>query len=190
MLADLRTAVRRYDIPDQAPAPDPAQLRIDLDQAITLREQADLARLLRMLPDLLTQVTTYAHAAASQPGWALLADVYSVVYALAARNRWMDLVEIAPIRQAWAADQQPAPLLTAVTARSRAGTFRHCGDLDGGLTVVDRAIVTAQAALSGPEQAFATGLLHLRGMTLAGRLHDRAEEFPTDLTSPSAEPPG
>lgn len=84
LLADLRTAVRRYDIPDQAPAPDPAQLRIDLD----------------------------------------------------------------------------------------------------------RAIVTAQAALSGPEQAFATGLLHLHGMTLAGRLHDRAEEFPTDLTSPSAEPPG
>lgn len=118
MRADLRTAVRRYDIPDQAPAPDPAQLRIDLDQAITLREQADLARLLRMLPDLLTQVTTYAHAAARQPRWALLADVYSVVYALAARNRWMDLVEIAPIRQAWAADQQPAPLLTAVTARS------------------------------------------------------------------------
>ncbi len=54
--------------------------------------------------------------------------------------------------------------------------------------------MAAEAALTGPEKAFATGSLHLRGMTLAGRLHDRteaqrhihaawtaAQEFPTDL---------
>jgi transcriptional regulator with XRE-family HTH domain len=35
LLEDLRTAVRRYDIPDQAPVPDPAQLHLDLDHAIT-----------------------------------------------------------------------------------------------------------------------------------------------------------
>jgi transcriptional regulator with XRE-family HTH domain len=194
LLEDLRTAVRRYDIPDQAPVPDLAQLRGDLDRAITLREQTDLAALLRMLPGLLTRATTYAHAAASPQGWALLADVYSVVYALAARNRWMDLVEVAPARQAWAVGQQPNPLATAVAARDRAGTFLNCGDFDGGLNVVDRAIVAAEAALSGPERAFATGTLHLRGMTLAGRINDRAEayrhihaawtaaeEFPDDL---------
>ncbi|MGH3933892.1 MAG: helix-turn-helix domain-containing protein, partial [Pseudonocardiaceae bacterium] len=194
LLEDLRIAVRRYDIPDQAPVPDHAQLRLDLDQAITLREQTDLARLLGMLPDLLTRATTYAHAAASPQGWALLADVYSVAYWLAARHRWMDLVEVAPVRQAWAAGQQPNPLTAAVAARDRAGTFLNCGDFDGGLTVVDRAIVTAEAELAGPEKAFATGTLHLRGMTLAGRLNDRAEaqrhihaawtaaeDFPDDL---------
>ncbi|MEO7195364.1 MAG: helix-turn-helix transcriptional regulator [Pseudonocardiaceae bacterium] len=52
LLEDLRTAVRRYDIPDQAPAPDSTGLRVDVDRAITLREQADLAGLLRMLPGL------------------------------------------------------------------------------------------------------------------------------------------
>ncbi|MGH4003693.1 MAG: helix-turn-helix domain-containing protein [Pseudonocardiaceae bacterium] len=194
LLEDLRTAVRRYDIPDQVPVPGPAQLHLDLDQAVTFREQADLAGLLRMLPGLLTRATTYAHAAASPEGWALLADVYSVVYALAARNRWMDLVEVAPTRQAWAAQQQPNPLVTAVAARDRAGTFLNCGDFDGGLTVVDRAIVAAEAALTGAEKAFAMGTLHLRGMTLAGRLNDRteaqrhihaawtaAEDFPNDL---------
>ncbi|MGH3771484.1 MAG: helix-turn-helix domain-containing protein [Pseudonocardiaceae bacterium] len=194
LLAALRTAVRRYDIPDQAPVPDPAQLRVDLDRAIALRAQADLAGLLRMLPGLLTRATTYAHAVASPRGWALLADVYSVAYYLAARNRWMDLVEIAPTRQAWASSQQPNPLLTAVAARDRADTFLHCGDFDGGLTVVDRAIVVAETELTGPERAFATGILHVRGMELAGRLSDRAEaqrhiqaawtaaeEFPHDL---------
>ncbi|MGH3852038.1 MAG: helix-turn-helix domain-containing protein [Pseudonocardiaceae bacterium] len=193
-LADLRTAVRRYDIPDQAPVPDPNQLRAELDRAITLREQADLAGLLRMLPGLLTRATTHAHAAASPQGWALLADVYSVAYALAARNRWMDLVEVAPLRQAWAAGQQPNPLVAAVAARDRAGTFLNCGDFEGGLTVVDRAVVTAETELTGPQKAFATGTLHLRGMTLAGRRGDRTEaerhihaawtaagEFPKDL---------
>jgi transcriptional regulator with XRE-family HTH domain len=194
LLENLRTVVRRYDIPGQAPVPGPTQLRTDLDHAITLRDHTDLAGLLRMLPSLLTRATTYAHAALSPEGWALLADVYSVTYYLAARHRWMDLVEIAPTRQAWAAGQQPQPLLTAAAAVQRAGTFLNCGDFEGGLTVVDRAIVAAEVTLSGAEKAFATGALHLRGMTLAGRLNDRteaqrhihaawtaAEEFPTDL---------
>jgi len=175
LLEELRTAVRRYDIPDQVPAPDPAQLSVDLDQAITLREQADLTALLEELTDLLPRATTYAHAAASPAGWAQLADVYSVVYALAARNRWMDLVEVAPTRQTWAVDQRPNPLASAVAARDRAGTFLNGGDFEGGLTVVDRAVVAAEAELASLERAFATGTLHLRGMTLAGRWGDRVE---------------
>ncbi|MGH3847986.1 MAG: transcriptional regulator, partial [Pseudonocardiaceae bacterium] len=99
---------------------------------------------------------------------------------------------IAPTRQAWAAGQQP--LLRATATVQRAGAFLNCGDFEGGLTVVDRAIVAAEAALTGAEKAFATGALHLRGMTLAGRLNDRteaqrhihaawtaAQEFPTDV---------
>ncbi|MGH3833141.1 MAG: hypothetical protein ACRDRS_22360 [Pseudonocardiaceae bacterium] len=106
----------------------------------------------------------------------------------------MDLVEIAPTRQAWAAGQQPNPVLTALAARNRAGTFLNCGDFEGGLIVVDRAIVSAEGALTGPERAFATGALYLRGMMLAGLLTDQAEaqrhiqaawtaaeEFPRDL---------
>jgi hypothetical protein len=82
----------------------------------------------------------------------------------------------------------------AVAAGDRAGTFLNCGDFDSGLTVIDRATVAAEEALTGPDKACATGTLHLRGMTLAGRLRDRAEaqrhihaawsaaeEFPNDL---------
>ncbi|MGH3872086.1 MAG: helix-turn-helix domain-containing protein [Pseudonocardiaceae bacterium] len=192
LLENLRTAVRRYDIPDQCPVPDPGQLRLDLDQATAFRENADLTAMLRLLPGLLIRATTYAHVAASPQGWALLAGTYSHTYYLAARHRWMDLVEIAPTRQAWAGGQQP--LLTAAATVQRAGAFLNCGDFEGGLTVVDRAIVAAEAALSGVEKAFAIGALHLRGMTLAGRLGDQtearrhihaawtaAEAFPTDV---------
>jgi transcriptional regulator with XRE-family HTH domain len=175
LLEKLRTAIRRCDIPDQTLVPDPAQLRSEVDRAINLTSQADLAGLLRMLPGLLSRATTYAHAAANAQGWALLAEVYSAAYYLAARNRWMDLVELASIRQAWAADQCSFPLLTCLADRDRAGSFLTCGDFEGGLTVVDRAIVTVEAALSGVEKAFAMGALHLRGMALAGRLGERTE---------------
>jgi transcriptional regulator with XRE-family HTH domain len=190
----LRTAVRRYDIPDQALLLELGEVSGQVDTALALKSQTNMTALLRLLPGLLTRATTYAHAAPSRQAWALLADVYSVVYWLAARYRWMDLVEIAPVRQAWVASQQPNPLVGAIAARDRAGTFLNCGDFDGGLAVVDRAIVTADSALSGPEKAFALGILHLRGMTLAGRRADRAEaqrhihqawvaaaEFPSDL---------
>ncbi len=192
LLKDLRTAVRRYDIPDQAPVPEPARLRAEVDQAIALMGQADMAGLLRILPDVLTRATTYAHAADNPPGWALLAEAYYVTYWLASQHRWMDLLEVAPTRQAWAAAQQPLP--TAAAATHRASTFRHCGDFASGLAVVDRGIIAAETALTGPEKAVATGTLHLTGMTLAGRLGERAqaqrhmhaaqtaaEEFPHDL---------
>ncbi len=194
LLEGLRTAVRRYDIPDQVSVPELAQLRAELDQAITLTEQAELAGLLRMLPGLLARATTYAHAAASPQGWALLAEVFGLAYRLAARNRWMDLVEVIPIHQAWAAAQQPDRFLDAFATKSRAGTFINGGDFEGGLTVVDRAIVAADTALTGPQRAIATGRLHLRAMKLAGLLGERAqaqrhihaawaaaEQFPADL---------
>ncbi len=192
LLADLRTAVRRYDIPDQTSVPEPARLRAEVNQAIALKSQADMAGLLRILPDLLTRATTYAHAAGSPPGWALLAEVYYVTYWLAAQHRWMDLVEIAPIRQAWAAGRQPLPTVAAIA--NRAGAFLQRGDFAGGLAVVDRGVIAAETALTGPERTFATGRLHLTGMTLAGRLGERAqtqqhmhaartaaEQFPHDL---------
>jgi hypothetical protein len=175
LLEDLRTAVRRYDFTDQAPVPEQAQLLAEVKQATALMEQTDLAGLLRTLPGLLTRTTAYAHAAASPQGWARLADVYSLIYWLAAKHRWIDLVEIAPIRQAWAAGQQPNPLADAVAATSRAGAFLNCGDFTSGLVVADPAIVAAETTLTGPEKAFATGTLHLRGMTLAGRLGEQTE---------------
>ncbi|MGH3695280.1 MAG: helix-turn-helix domain-containing protein, partial [Pseudonocardiaceae bacterium] len=101
-------------------------------------------------------------------------------------------LRIAPIHQAWAAAQQPLP--TAAATANRAGAFLQRGDFAGGLAVVDQGIIAAATALSGPEKTFATGRLHLTGMTLAGRLGERAqtqqhmhaaqtaaEQFPHDL---------
>ncbi|MFF2010599.1 hypothetical protein ACFVWY_16205 [Streptomyces sp. NPDC058195] len=86
------------------------------------------------------------------------------------------MAELAVTRQRWAAEQQPNPVAQAFSARDRAGTYLNFGDVERGLVVVDRAIVAVRSApLSTAERDLAVGTLNLRGMTLAGRLRDKAE---------------
>ncbi|MFH8749025.1 helix-turn-helix domain-containing protein [Streptomyces rimosus] len=173
-LAALRSAIRDYDLPDDQGVHEDA-ITTALETARRHRDAAEVDRLLALLPGLLRSTTTHAHAANTVDAWMALAEVYSSVYWLAARHRWMDMAELAVTRQRWAVEQQPSPLGAAIAARDRAGAYLNGGDFEGGLTVVDRAITQAQSGLSGQERAFAVGVLNLRGMTLAGRLADKQE---------------
>lgn len=172
-LNDLRSAIRRFDLPGGV-ATTAAALKADLAGVVRMRGDADLSGVLRRLPALVSQATNHAHAVGTPLAWALVVDVYSAVYWLAARHRWMDLAELAVARQGTAA-QRADPLAMAIAARDEAGAFLNSGDFSGGLAVVERAIIRADAALDGRDKAFGLGLLHLRGMTLAGRLGDGPE---------------
>ncbi|MBB5116797.1 hypothetical protein AF335_30105 [Streptomyces eurocidicus] len=173
-LSELRSAIRDYDLPGQQRMEEGA-IVAGLVAAGRHRDTADVARLLRMLPGLLRAATAHAYAANTAQGWAALAEVYSTVYWLAARHRWMDLAELAVARQQWAAEQKPNPLAVAVAVRDRAGTYLNFGDCETGLVLIDRAVSAAQTALSGTDRDVAVGILSLRGMTLAGRLDDKRE---------------
>lgn len=173
-LAALRAAIRDYDLPDgRAVAGD----RIDagLTAAGAYRDGVDVRALLALLPGLVRQATTHAYAQNTAAAWMALAEAYSSVYWLAARHRWMDLAELAVAREQWAVEQQPNPLGSAIAARDRAGTYLNFGDIEQGLTVVDRAITDAQTDLAGTDRDIAMCVLALRGMTLAGRLDDKRE---------------
>ncbi|MFD5571118.1 hypothetical protein [Streptomyces cadmiisoli] len=61
-----------------------------------------------------------------------------------------------------------------MAARDEAGTFLNSGDFAGGMAIVDCAIVEAESTLEGRDRAFGLGILHLRGLSLAGRLKDEA----------------
>ncbi|MEV5086248.1 hypothetical protein AB0K74_48950 [Streptomyces sp. NPDC056159] len=148
----------------------------DLETAGRYRDDVDVAALITLFPGLLRNATTYAHTANSPEAWSALADVYSTVYWLAARHRRMDMAELAVARQRWAVEQQPNAVAEAFSARDCAGTYLNFGDVERGLVVVDRAIVAVQSApLSTADRDLAVGILNLRGMTLAGRLQDKAE---------------
>ncbi|MFD7548394.1 helix-turn-helix domain-containing protein [Streptomyces sp. NPDC059578] len=175
-LTDLRSALRDYDVPTERTVTD-GDLRDGVMRASALRDAFDVARLTQLLPNLLRDATAHAFAVHSAEAWNSLAEAYSAVYWLAARHRWMDMAELAVTRQRWAVDQRADPLGAAIADRDRAGAYLNGGDYEGGLSLVERAIVAAQSgpSLSGRERAFAVGVLNLRGMTLAGRLEDKSE---------------
>lgn len=172
-LEDLRHAIRRFDLPGAAPER-PEDLVRELAEIVDLRGKANISGLFDKLPLLLSKATNHAHEVGSPEAWAMVADGYSAVYWLAARHLWMDLAELAVTKQRLAA-QRATPLVAAVAARDEAGTFLNSGDFAGGLVVIDRAIVQAESSLEGRDRAAGLGLLHLRGLTLAGRLGEKGE---------------
>ncbi|MEU3896880.1 helix-turn-helix transcriptional regulator [Streptomyces sp. NPDC045251] len=170
-LNELNWAIRRFDIPG-APPENPEKLQGEVDELNQLRWNTELSKVLQRLPGVLTRVTSHAHLTGQSKAWGLVADVYGVVYWLAARHRWMHLAELATLKQRMAAERAD-PISAIVAARDDAGTFLNSGDFSGGLAIIDRAIVQAESTLSGRERAFGLGVLHLRGLTLAGRLRDK-----------------
>ncbi|MCH0541910.1 helix-turn-helix transcriptional regulator [Streptomyces sp. MUM 203J] len=172
-LRALNGAVRRFDLPRE-PEMTEAELRAALDRMVGLRGSADLRGVLDGLPGLVSAATNHAHAVGTPEAWAMVAEAYSTVYWLAARHRWMILADLAVTKQKLAA-QQADPLTLAIAARDEAGVHLNHGDFEDGLAVVERGLVQVeQTAVSGPDRAYALGILHLRGLTLAGRLRDRA----------------
>ena len=170
-LKELRAAMRRFDLPSDEPVR-VGSLERDLSELFRLRGDANLSAVTQTLPGLLRRVQDYAHRSGLPEDWSRVADVYSAVYWLAARHRWMTMAELAVMKQTQAAERASA-LARAVAARDEAGTFLNGGDFAGGLAVVDQAIVQAEATMRGRTRHLALGLLHLRGLTLAGRLQDK-----------------
>ncbi|MGW7363267.1 helix-turn-helix domain-containing protein [Streptomyces sp. NPDC054841] len=191
-LNELNFAIRRFDIPGEPPV-HPERLQTEVDELNQLRWNTELTKVLQKLPGVLTRVTSHAHLTGEPRAWGLVADVYGVIYWLAARHRWMHLAELATLKQRMAAERAD-PIAAIVAARDDAGTFLNSGDFSGGLAIIDRAIVRAESSLTGRDRAFGLGVLHLRGLTLAGRLRDKqatgqhidaawrmAEEIPDEM---------
>jgi transcriptional regulator with XRE-family HTH domain len=170
-LKALQAAVRRFDLPG-GPQVTEAELERDLADMVTLRGDANLSEVLAKLPGLVSGVQAHAHAVGTPESWAMVSQAYSAVYWLAARHRWMILADLAVTKQKIAA-QQADPMSLAIAARDEAGVHLNHGDFGDGLAVVERAISHVEGTATGQERAYALGMLHLRGLTLAGRAKER-----------------
>ncbi|RLV08991.1 transcriptional regulator [Streptomyces griseocarneus] len=170
-LESLNTAIRRFDIPRE-PERTAAGLKQGLAEMVVLRGNADLGQVLAKLPGLVSGAQNHAHATNTPEAWAMVAEAYSTVYWLAARHRWMLLADLAVTKQKLAAAQAD-PVTMAIAARDMAGIHLNHGFFEDGLAVVDQAICQAERQPAGQWRSYALGILHLRGMTLAGRLKDK-----------------
>ncbi|MFE7133300.1 helix-turn-helix domain-containing protein [Streptomyces sp. NPDC057638] len=170
-LRKLHSAVRRFDIPGEGAATE-GDLRKRLAEMVRLRGDANLSDVLEKLPGLVSGVQDHAHAAGTPQAWSMVSQAYSAVYWLAARHRWMTLADLAVTKQKIAA-RAADPVTLAIAARDEAGVHLNHGEWGDGLAVVDRAIVRVEESTSGRERAYALGMLHLRGLTLAGRAKEK-----------------
>ncbi|MGW1147928.1 helix-turn-helix domain-containing protein [Streptomyces sp. NPDC002454] len=171
-LKALHAAVRRFDLPGGPAAVPVPILRAGLAEMVALRGDADLAAVLAKLPGLVVGVQSHAHAVGTPEAWAMVTQAYSAVYWLAARHRWMVLADLAVTKQKIAA-RQADPLSLAIAARDEAGVHLNHGDYGDGLGVVERAIAQVEETATGRSREYALGMLHLRGLTLAGRARER-----------------
>ncbi|MFD7105107.1 helix-turn-helix domain-containing protein [Streptomyces celluloflavus] len=174
LLEDVRNAVRRHTLPKED-VPPLDELREDLRKAAELRSNTNYLELLRMLPELLGQVTATAMTAGGDAvAWGNVADVYGCAYAVAHRLVQPDLAEMIVSRQQWAARQTWNPVAEAATAWNEAGTYQSAGQYDDGLAIIDRAIVQFERVMADEMvSVVALGSLHLRGVVLASRYKDK-----------------
>ncbi|WP_237533809.1 helix-turn-helix transcriptional regulator, partial [Streptomyces sp. SID685] len=125
-LPALSAVIAAYDCPDDGPIRPVSELRAAVDATVKWRLGAQYTRIVRDLPDLLTELTRAYHTAAAGERAELaqlLVSAYrcadAAAYKLGAHDLSARLVEL----MRWAAAAAEDPLLTASVAYVRTETF-------------------------------------------------------------------
>ncbi|MGM9442035.1 helix-turn-helix domain-containing protein [Streptomyces murinus] len=173
-LPALSAAIAAYDCPDDGPVRSVSELRDAVDTAVKWRLGAQYTRIVRDLPDLLTELTRAYHMAADGGRTELaqlLVSAYrcadAAAYKLGAHDLSARLIEL----MRWATAVAEDPLLTASVAYVRTETFFAARAHAAGLRALRQAIDTAPAPTTAVERA-ARGALHMRAAVIAGRAKD------------------
>ncbi|MFI8093821.1 helix-turn-helix domain-containing protein [Streptomyces sp. NPDC086080] len=173
-LPALSAAIATYDVPEDGPVRPRQDLHTAVAEATQWRVAAQYTRIVRTLPDLLTELARAYHAAPAEERAelaGLLVKAYrsadAVAYKVGAHDLSARLVEL----MRWAALEADDPALTASVAYVRTETFFAARAHTAGLRALERALDTAPAPTTAPTIA-ACGALHMRAAVIAGRAHD------------------
>ncbi len=173
-LPALSAAIATYDVPEDGPVRPLHNLRTAVADAARWRVAAQYTRIVRALPDLLTELARAYHGAPDEDRAELAALVVkayrsadAVAYKFGARDLSARLVEL----MRWAAPEADDPTLTASVAYVRTETFLAARAHTAGLRALERALDAAPAPTAAPAIA-ARGALHMRAAVIAGRAHD------------------
>jgi transcriptional regulator with XRE-family HTH domain len=174
---ELRTVLRRYDLPDEVPPRTLDELAVDVKTLVRLRASASYSKLAARLPALLTELIAAAHH--GQPAELARANVLMVAachaaHTLTYRLGYPDLAESIEHKLSYAAERTSDPLAGGLAQWARAQSFQAAGDYEHGLRLMDTARSDLDDELRDPAPgALAVyGSLHLRSVTLASRAGD------------------
>ncbi|MEU3028763.1 helix-turn-helix domain-containing protein [Streptomyces incarnatus] len=173
-LPALSAVIAAYDCPEDGPVRSVSELGEAVDAAVKWRLGAQYTRIVRDLPDLLSELTR-AYQAATDGGRANLAQLLvsayrcadAAAYKLGAHDLSARLIEL----MRWAGAATEDPLLTASVAYVRTETFFAARAHAAGLRVLRQAIDTTPAPTTAVQCA-AHGALHMRAAVIAGRAKD------------------
>ncbi|MEU6459963.1 helix-turn-helix transcriptional regulator [Streptomyces sp. NPDC047065] len=173
-LPALSDAIATYDLPDDGPTRPPRDLRAAVAEAARWRVAAQYTRIVRALPDLLTELSRAFHTAPAEDRSeiaGLLVRAYrsadAVAYKFGARDLSARLVDL----MRWAAPEASDPVLTATVAYVRTETFFAAQAHEAGLRALEQALDAVPRASAAPAIAV-RGALHMRAAVIAGRAHD------------------
>lgn len=178
----LRRALLAYDLPPVLDAPPraPDELRADVMAVSRLGRQARYLELGQKLPALLNELQAViidARDGAAPSLYALLAEAYGGVSALAHQLGYLDLRALALDRIEWASRMSGDPLRAARTQWSRGASLLGAAAYGQGLALMERtrADLGNDAGVMDEPTLSVYGSLHLRSAVLAARAGRRQE---------------
>jgi transcriptional regulator with XRE-family HTH domain len=170
----IQDAIATYDLPDDGPIRPLDQLAAAVHATVERRVNAQYARLVDRLPELLQELARAVDTHRGhdrQQAAALLASAYRSADAVAYKHGYRDLSARLVELMRWAAQISGAPEVAAAAAYVRTETYFAASQLPTGLRALQRAIDAAPAPDTAPLRA-GVGALHMRAAVVAGRMRD------------------
>ncbi|WP_329423970.1 helix-turn-helix domain-containing protein [Streptomyces sp. NBC_01268] len=171
LIRPIREALDVYDLgADPSISPRPHQLIADDAEALLVSVRAgDIKQVATLVPGLVEEATTAAHAAPSRERWLLLASLYRTCYDVASKLGYADLATIALARMDWAAHRGSDAVFGGMYRYMRALTYLRSGEYRTGQRLIDLGLCTLEQADEGRERSVLTGQLHLGAAVMAAR---------------------
>ncbi|MFF4601760.1 helix-turn-helix domain-containing protein [Streptomyces sp. NPDC001339] len=175
VIPDIQTSMLSWDLPDEElPVRPFDELAADVARASALGRKARYAKLGRMLPPLLDELSTACHSAAGTERerlFGLLAEAYSGVTAIAYAVGLFDLRSLAMDRVQWAARESSDPLRIGRTQWQRATLFLQAAAYDRGTQLLDRVRHDLGDGIGRMDEPTLSvhGSVHLRSAMFAAR---------------------
>lgn len=175
LIRPIREALDVYDLgvdPDITPRPHQL-LTADAQALLVAVRAGEIKQSASVLPGLIQETTTAAHASPGRDGWLLLASLYRTAYDVASKLGYFDMAALALARMDWAAQRGSDAVIGGMYRYMRALTYLREGQYKTGQRLIDLGLRTLEQADPGREREVVTGQLHLGAAVMAGRSKDQ-----------------